>query len=109
VESEDFNNTLLPGQRRHLRSLGHSLSPMVFIGKEGMTDNLINSINDALNAHELIKIKLGPNCPLDKKTASLVVPQKTNSELVQLIGKILLVYRDNPEQKDKNKIRLPKK
>ena len=109
MEPEDFNSTLLPGQRRYLRSLGHSLSPMVFIGKEGMTDNLIGSINDALKAHELIKVKLGPNCPLDKKTASQVVPQKTNSELVQLIGKILLVYRDNPEKKDKNKIKLPKK
>jgi len=109
VESETPANALSSGQRRYLRSLAHPLAPMVFIGKDGLTDNLLASIEDALNAHELIKVKLGPNCPLDKKSASLVVPQKSKSELVQLIGKILLIYRQNPELKEKSKINLPKK
>lgn len=92
-----------------LRGLGHHLSPIVMIGKAGITDNLIKSVNHVLDSHELIKVKVQGNCPLNNKEAATTLNQQTNSKVVQIIGKIFLLYRANKEIDHENKIKLPHK
>ena len=94
-------------QKKHLRALGHHLDHIVIVGREGLTDNLISSCNDAILAHELIKIKLGQNCPMEKKEAAEKLAEKTESRLVQLIGKTVLLYRPNQNRARDERIQLP--
>ncbi|GAB4338427.1 MAG: ribosome assembly RNA-binding protein YhbY [Desulfobulbaceae bacterium] len=82
-------------QKRYLRSLGHHLAAVVIVGREGITDNLIGSCAEGLDAHELIKVKLGQNCPLEKKQAATELAEKTGACMVQLIGRTILLYRPN--------------
>ena len=99
----------LPGkQKKFLRSLGHHLTQSVIVGKEGISDNLIQSCNEGLDAHELIKVKLGQNCPVEKTEAAREIAGKTVSHLIQLIGKTVLLYRHNPDLPRDEAIRLPR-
>lgn len=82
-------------QKKILRSLGHHLTQSVIAGRDGLSANLIDSCNDSLNAHELIKVKLGQNCPVEKKEAARQLAEQTGSHLVQLIGRTVLLYRPN--------------
>lgn len=90
---------------RHLRGLGHHLDPVVQIGKEGITDAVIAAIKSALTAHELIKIKVGSECPVDRKEAGPELAEKTGSTLAQILGRTLLLYKRHPS---KPKIELPR-
>lgn len=94
-------------QARFLRGLGHHLSAIAMIGKEGITENLITSVDQVLTAHELIKVKIQENCPLDRKEAAEELAQKTRSSLAQVIGKTFLLYRENKDKVDDKKIHLP--
>lgn len=94
-------------QKKYLRGLGHHLDHMVIVGREGLTDNLIASCNEAIVAHELIKIKLGQNCPLSKKEAGELLAEKTGSHLIQLIGKTVLLYRPNTDKPCGQQLQLP--
>jgi len=99
----------LPGkQNKFLRSLGHHLTQIVIVGKEGISENLIQSCNEALDAHELIKIKLGQNCPIGKKEAAKELTEMTGSYLIQLIGKTVLLYRPNRDLPRDQAIKLPR-
>ncbi len=99
----------LPGkQKKFLRSLGHHLTPRVIVGKEGISENLIQSCNESLGAHELIKVKLGQNCPVEKKEAAIENAARTKSHLIQLIGKTVLLYKQNPDIPRDQAIRLPR-
>ena len=80
-------------QRAKLRSYGSLLKDLVFIGKEGLTDNVIAQINDNLYAHELIKIKVQKNTPDDIKTLANEISDKCNCEIVAVIGSKILVYK----------------
>ncbi len=95
-------------QKKFLRKLGHSLNPVVYIGKEGLSDTVISAVEEALDFHELIKIKLINTDKISKHEAADRVPGLTRSQLVQLIGKTLLVYRPNKNKKKDEQIRLPK-
>lgn len=91
-------------QKRYLRSQAHHLTPIFQIGKGGINKNLIQQLNDALEARELIKISILQNCLDDKKVIAKEVAKKTNAELVQLIGMTIVLYR---ESKNKKQIELP--
>ena len=83
------------------------MSQSVIVGREGITDNLVQSCSQGLEAHELIKIRLGQNCPMDKKEAAQQLAAGTGAHLVQLIGKTILLYRQNPDLTREEKIQLP--
>jgi RNA-binding protein len=85
-------------QRRQLRALGHALDPVVHIGKDGLTDGVAKALDGALEAHELIKVKLGPQAPDDRHDAAESLARRTKSELVQVLGKVILLYRRHPEE-----------
>jgi len=88
---------LTNGQKKALRGMGHHLEPVVYVGKEGFSPALLKSMEQALKAHELIKIKLGQNCPVERNEAGTELARLTGSDLVQLIGRMILLYRQNPD------------
>ncbi|NLZ16950.1 MAG: ribosome assembly RNA-binding protein YhbY [Desulfobulbaceae bacterium] len=84
-------------QKRTLRARGHHLNPVIQIGKEGISENLINSTTAALKSHELVKVKIGQNVPVERGEAAMELARLTASALVQQIGKVFLLYRPNPD------------
>lgn len=90
-------------QVRFLRGLGHHLQPVVMIGKEALSDAVLASLEEALEAHELIKVKLQEGCPLDRREAAMTLAEKTGSAVAQVLGKTILLYR----QGEKPKVNLP--
>jgi RNA-binding protein len=90
---------------RHLRALGHELSPVVFIGKEGVFDGVVAATNAALLTHELIKVKVQQEAPIDRKEAATELADRTGSGLAQVLGRTFLLYKRHPT---KPKIVLPK-
>ena len=91
-------------QLRHLRSLGHALSPVVAIGKGGITDALVAATDSALTAHELVKVKMQREAPVDRHDGAIELAARTGSVLAQVIGRTVLLYRRHPT---KPKIALP--
>jgi RNA-binding protein len=100
---------LTHAQKKYLRTLGHGLSPVVYIGKEGLSEAVVAAIDEALDSHELIKIKLINTENISKHDAADKVPELAKAQLVQLIGKTLLVYRRNRNKKRGEQIPLPRK
>lgn len=95
-------------QIKFLRGKGHKLSPLVLLGKEGINENVLQAVDTELKNHELIKVKIGTNSSVNKNSAAKEIPEATQSVLVQLIGKTLLLYRPNPEKPKEKRILLPK-
>ena len=91
---------------RYLRSLGHNLEPVVSIGKEGATKGVIAAISRALLDHELIKVRLHLESPIEPRDAADFIAINADASLVQVLGRTLLLYRPHPE---KPKIVLPVK
>jgi len=100
--------TLKGKQKQYLRGLGHHLDPVVFVGREGISKTLIQSVKDTLKTRELIKIKLGQNCDVAKKDAASQLSDLTGAVLVQLIGKTILLFRPNTDIKSDQRIVLPR-
>jgi len=92
-------------QRRHLRALGHHLDPVVQLGKNGLTDGIVSAVSDALEQHELVKVRIGTECPDERHDLAERLPPAVKAELAQLLGRTLLLYRRHPKQP---KIVLPK-
>ena len=92
-------------QRSYLRSLAHQLDPLVYIGKNDLTDNILNEIDTCLEHRELVKIKIQESCLLDPKETANEVAEKLGAEFVQAIGRKFVLYR---ESKDHKKIELPR-
>lgn len=91
-------------QRAYLRGLANSIDAIFQIGKNGITENLIKQLNDALEARELIKITVLETAPDSAKNLSFEIAENTNSIVVQVIGNKITLFR----QKEKDsKIELP--
>ena len=98
--------TLNPKQRAFLRSQAHHLKPLLHVGKEGVTDASITSIHEALNTHELFKVKVQESSPVPARDAgALFVERVPGLAHVQTIGRTVVLYRAHPE---KPEIKLPK-
>ena len=100
-----IKNTLTGKQKRFLRSLGMILEPVVPIGKESITPAVVNSADEAIEKRELIKVRVLQNCPEDIEVAITTLAERTNCDLVQIIGRNGLLWRRNFK---KPKIELPK-
>ena len=83
-------------QRRQLRALGHHLNPVVIIGQQGITPGVIAAVDQALTDHELIKVKFGEG-PEDRHEGSESLARETQSEVAQVLGRMVLLYRPRPE------------
>ena len=95
-------------QRAQLRGMANSLDPIVHIGKEGITDNLVKQADEALEARELIKCKVLENAMLTAREACQELSVKTRSEAVQGIGSKFVLYRQSHNKEKKDKIVLVK-
>ncbi len=91
-------------QKQHLRGLGHHLNAVVLVGNAGVTDAVIAKIVVELNNHELIKVKVHEGTE-DVRAVAPILAERTKSEVVQIIGKIAVLYR---RRKDKPEIQLPR-
>ncbi len=88
---------LNPAQRKSLRARAHKLDPVVQIGAKGLTDEVMGEIERALKAHELIKLRApGLERHARRRVFSLIC-RNTAAELVQQIGKVLVIFRKNDE------------
>lgn len=91
-------------QKRHLRSLGHALKPVVIIGAHGYTESVRTELDMSLQHHELLKVRVGIG---EREARDLTISQlcfDMKAQLVQRIGHIALIYRPNA---DKPRITLP--
>ena len=93
-------------QKRFLRSKAHHLKPVVMVGQHGLGENVMHEINQALDVHELIKVKLSVGDREEKKKILGEVISNSKAELIQSIGHVAVLFRRNHK---KPKIALPKK
>ncbi|WP_437603728.1 ribosome assembly RNA-binding protein YhbY [Sorangium sp. So ce590] len=91
-------------QRRHLRALAHHLDPIVQLGKAGLTDGVVAAVDAALERHELVKVRLGTECPDDQGEVAGSLSERLRAEVAQTLGRTILLYRRHPKQP---KIKLP--
>lgn len=90
-------------QRRHLRALGHHLQPVVQIGHQGVTAGVLGALDDALETHELVKVRFNQTVD-DRSEAVVQLAEGTGSECAQVLGRNALLYR---RRKKKPTIVLP--
>ena len=87
-----------PSQKRFLRSQAHHLKPVVLIGQHGLTDNVIAEIANALDAHELIKVRVAGE-DRDARNATVGhITRETGAELIQSIGHVAVLFRRNEKK-----------
>ncbi|MEG0265425.1 MAG: YhbY family RNA-binding protein [Erysipelotrichaceae bacterium] len=86
-------------KKKQLRAIAHGKSALFQMGKEGMSDNLVKTINDSLEAHELLKISLLKTCPINVHEAAYDLASKTHSEIIQIIGRTCVLYRRSKKNK----------
>lgn len=80
-------------QRSFLKAIGNKLEPILIIGKSGITKNILNQLDEALAARELVKGRVLPHQDLEIKEIAEELAQKTGAEIVQTIGRNILFYR----------------
>ena len=85
-------------QNRFLRGLGHGLRPFVMVGKLHLSEEVVKATNEALEAHELIKVKIQEGCLADRKTVADELAAETGSAVVQVLGKTFLLYRPSDDR-----------
>jgi RNA-binding protein len=83
---------------RYLRGLGHHLEPIVQIGKEGITEGVVAATRTALLAHELVKVRILTEAPVERKEAGEELAERTGSALAQTLGRTLLLYKRHPHK-----------
>ncbi len=93
-------------QRAYLKSLAMTMDPIFQIGKNSLTPEMTKAVDEALAARELIKMSVLQNCADDPHELAQIVAERTRSEVVQVIGKKIVLYREGKD--DKKKIELPK-
>ena len=95
-------------QRSYLRKLGQEIDPLVYIGKNDMTDTVLNEMDTLLDSRELVKAKIQESSTLEAKEAANVMARILDAEYVQAIGRRFVLYR-RAKDPEKRKIVLPKK
>ena len=82
-------------QRKALRGLANPLRPIVHVGEAGVSDPVLRALDEALLAHELVKVRL--LAPEDKKATAQAIADKSGAALCGLVGHTVILYRPNPE------------
>ena len=88
---------LTPKQKRELKALASQLTIKYQIGKNEISDTLLNMLDKALTAHELIKIDVMKGCSLPIMEVALDIANKLNAELVHVMGRVIILFRRNKE------------
>jgi RNA-binding protein len=88
---------LTPRQNRQLRALAHPLNPVVRVGAAGVTDAVVAKLDDELDAHELLKVRVDGDRQEVRADADRL-SSATRSEIVQIIGKVVILYRQRKDE-----------
>ena len=95
-------------QRAYLKSLAMTMDPILQVGKASVTPELIGALEEALAARELIKLSVLQNCADEPREIAEMIADRTRSQVIQVIGKKIVLYRENKDEKnEKKKIQLP--
>lgn len=86
-------------QRAHLRSIAQSYNTIFFVGKQGISDELIKQLDAALEARELIKAGVQENCDYTSREAADAVAERLNADVVQVIGRKFVLWRRSSDPK----------
>ena len=89
---------LTPARRSELRAKAHRLVPVVMIGDKGLTETVLAEIDRALKAHELVKVKAATNDREARVAWLAAICERLDAQPVQLIGKVLVLWRENPDK-----------
>ncbi|MFR9295561.1 MAG: ribosome assembly RNA-binding protein YhbY [Turicibacter sanguinis] len=92
-------------QKSYLKGLSHNMQPIIQIGKNGVNEMLVKTIEDALEARELINISVLQNCLEEPKTMAIDIADVLEAEVVQVIGRTIILYK---QSRKKKQIVLPK-
>ncbi len=84
-------------QKSFLKAKANSLRPLFQVGKDGCTPNLNKTIDNALEAHELVKVSCLKSCEADVREVAFDIAAATNSAIVQIIGRTIIFYREGKE------------
>ncbi len=93
-----MNTTLRGKDRRYLRGLGVGLKPIVVVGKEGISGKVLNEIDRTIEKNELIKVRLLESVEGDRKDVARELAERAGVELIQVLGRTVLLYRRNEEE-----------
>ena len=93
--------TLSSKERAELRAEAHHLTPAVHVGHQGLTDTVLQTLDDALRTRELVKVALARTTDVSAKDASHQLAEKLGADVVQTIGRTCTLFRENPELKRK--------
>lgn len=88
-------------QRAYLKGLAMNIEPIFQVGKNSLTPELIQAVAEALEARELIKISVLKNCMDDPREIAQVMGERTRSQVVQVIGKKIVLYKEGKDNKKK--------
>lgn len=97
---------LASNQRKFLEAMANQMDPIVRVGKNGLEAKIISSISEALNSHELVKIKILDSSPNDADEVAEEAIKATKAILVRIIGRVIILYK--PFEDKPKKIELPK-
>jgi RNA-binding protein len=93
--------SLSTDRKKNLRTIGHKLNPIVTIAGNGLSEGVLQELNRALDDHELIKVKIAVTERDDRKALTAELAALPNVEVVQEIGKVVLLYRTNKKANPK--------
>ena len=85
-------------QRRYLRGLGQRLTPTLHVGHEGVSDAVVQQAEVLLEAHELVKVRVGDNAPEDRHATAAELARRTHADLTQVLGRTALLYRPRAKE-----------
>lgn len=85
-------------QRANLRKMAHALQPIIYVGKAGVTENIIKQVGDALTPNELIKGTVQQNSPISARDAMSEIAARTGADAVSSVGRKFVIYRANPDE-----------
>ena len=93
-------------QRAYLKSISSTYDSIFQVGKSSITPEMCEAVGEALQKRELIKISVLKNCADDPKDIAAILAERTRSQIVHVIGKKIVLYKQNPKKEDR-KIKLP--
>lgn len=91
-------NTMTSKQRAYLKGIAMNMEPIINVGKSSVSPELVKSVEEAINKRELIKLGVLKNCVDDPREIAETIAERTHSEVVQVIGKKIILYKKNKDK-----------
>lgn len=108
-QKQEFVSAMKGKERAELRAKANTLNCVMQIGKGGITEQVIAQADFELDSKELIKIQVLETSPIDARSAAVELANKLNAEIIQVIGRRFIIYRENPDKDNEKKAAKKKK